>query len=87
MPSFGYQLFYSSYETFMKTTHSYPLNRFAIPDPPQVAPVRAARPSPAQSGRALPDKGGPGDASAATEPQTGADKGAGRPILHLNIQP
>jgi len=91
----------------MKTTHSYPTNRFAFQDPPQVAPVRAAPPSPVQpspvqpspvqpsavqpnpvqSGGALPDKGGPGDAPEAMQAQPSADKEPGRPILHLNTRP
>lgn len=81
----------------MKTTHSYPTNRFAFQDPPQVAPVRTAPPSPVQpsaaqpdpalSGGALPDKGGPGDAPEAMQAQPSADKEPGRPILHLNTRP
>jgi len=75
----------------MTNTHSYPPNKFAFPDPPQVAPVRAPRPSSAHSGRALPDNGGPGDApeavaAEAVRPQTSEDTEAGRSILHLNIQ-
>jgi len=80
----------------MKIGYSYPPNRFAFPDPPQVAPVRAARPSSARSGRALSDKGGPGDAQSGAQsgaqgesrPEAEADdpKGARRAILHLNAR-
>jgi hypothetical protein len=64
----------------MTITHSYPPNRFAFPDSPQEALVRAPRPSPAPSGRALSNKDGPGDAQSIEQVGAQAETTSGAQI-------
>lgn len=75
----------------MTVTHSYPLNRFAVPDPSRITPVRTPRPSPARSSRAQSNKDGSADVKSSIRGQVRPDARAGnrdvekRSILHLKV--